>query len=571
MSGSLTRRQVVIGAAGVATTAACAGVGAPEGQVPRPSPHRMPLPTQRSGASLEPGTLFLPGQAQGRGLPPKAQATTPAWFRRAPAFFCPAPRTGGSVMLTFTAGGRYGLPHRLRSFTELPKLLAEARQLGTDIVYLIDWYEGAQGQDADEAVWNKGDYVPRQDLGGADALREGIAAIQAKGGRVLSYLELFTVAKVSTIGKKRGADWALVTREHREDGLYPDAHKLCPTAPGLDEYMVSTARRIVGELGFDGLHLDSYGYQRGWKCVADHGHPKGEGSVFDQGAVELARRVGEAIRAEKSDAVLMCEGPMIPNLYRHVSASQDWSVGELLTRWVWDQAGFTQVFTAHWSLDDIHQILALGHKLSLGGGFWHEEPPSAAPSAWLAKQLPDPVPQKPDRRFRRFYLEPFMRTLHAWRNAAILAGAPVPSIERATPRRWERDDSFDSHQGYAEVAADLRAAAALLDPIVSGRQLSAPTAHIKQLCTARAAMQPFLEGSTPRVADRGDDWLVWRFEGGARGTVLTMVNVGNEARSATVDGSGAFDELLTSSRVEARGGHVELQVPPHAVRLFCPA
>ncbi|MCA9491310.1 MAG: hypothetical protein KC621_15370 [Myxococcales bacterium] len=520
---------------------------------------------------MEPATLFVPGEVKGRGLPAKAEADTPAWFRQAPAFFCPAPRTGGSVMLTFTSGGRYGLPRRLKSFTELPKLLAEARQLGTDVLYLIDWYEGVPGEDADEAVWNKGDYVPRRDLGGEAALRDGIAAVHAKGGRVLSYLELFVIAKSSTIGKKKGEDWSLVTKEHREDGLYPNDHKLCPTAPGFDDYMIGMARKIVGDLGFDGLHLDSYGYQRGWKCIAKHGHAKGEASVFDQGAVDLARRVGEAIRAEKADAVMMCEGPMVPNMYRHVSASQDWSVGELLTRWVWDQQGSTQVFTAHWSLDDIHQIIALGHKLSLGGGFWHEAPPSGSPSAWLAKQLPDPTPNKRDRRFRRFYLEPFMRTIHAWRNAAILAGVPVPSIDRATPRRWERDEAFDTHEGYAGVAADLRAAAATLDPIVSGVQPSAPTAHIKKLCTARAALQPFLEGSTPEVAEKGDDWLAWRFEGGPRGTVLTMVNVGNEPRSATVQGSGRFEELLTGASVEARGGRVELQVPPHAVRLFRPA
>ncbi len=382
-----TRRQLLAAGAATLTTAACAGAGSTPGGdgATRPEPSPSPAPVDVP-PDWGPGTLFTPQDVSGRALPTAKHAPTPPWFRAAPAFYCPSPRSGGSVLLTFTGGGRYSLPRRISHFRELPELLAEARSLGTDVLYLIDWYEGAEGESAESALWNKGDYVPRADLGGTKALKAGLAEVHALGGRALSYLELFVIAKSSNIGKKRGKAWSLVTREGREDNLYPKDWKLCPAAPGMDDYMIAAAKRIVGDLGFDGLHLDSYGYQRGWKCTADHGHDKGKPEVFDSTVLDLTRRIHTAIRAEKSDAVLMCEGPKIPGLFRYVSASQDWSVGDVQTRWLWNQQGVTNAFTSHWSLDDIHQIIALGHKLSLGGGFWHEAPPGPSPVAWLKRK-----------------------------------------------------------------------------------------------------------------------------------------------------------------------------------------
>jgi len=56
-----------------------------------------------------------------------------------------------------------------RAFLELPRLLEDARAVGTDVVYLWDYWEASPFA-PEPHYFNKGDYIPRRDLGGASAL-----------------------------------------------------------------------------------------------------------------------------------------------------------------------------------------------------------------------------------------------------------------------------------------------------------------------------------------------------------------------------------------------------------------
>lgn len=522
------------------------------------------------GSTLPAATLFVPPRS-GPG-PDIAFTDTPRWFEDAPALFCPSPRSAGCVLLSYEDAAKFALSRQITSFDQLPTLLQQARSLGTDLLYLVDWYEGEPGADPSVYLWNKGDYVPRADLGGARGLKQAIEAVHRAGGRVMSYFEPFVIHKASTIGKAKGQAWSIKTATGYPEEPYPDDWKICPACGPARDHLVACARRIVGELGFDALHLDSAGFEHGWACVESaHGHAIGQASVFDDGMVALVRAVHAAVREANPEAVLMCEGPTVPRMFGEVSASEDWGVHTLVNRWVWDRAGRTSVFTAGWSLDDVHQILALGHKLSLGGRHWLDQPPGRSASAWLDANVPSPLPQRGSDALRRYLVDPWMRVVHQWRNGAILAGIAVPSIDAATPRRWDNPEDYRTPAGVERAVANLRAAARELDAAIGGSQEArrAATDHVATLATARRALQPLIRGTTPRsIPTARADAAAYAFEGGRKGGALTAVNVGNEAVTLDLPASGEARDLATGETFPSRGGRASVRVPPHGLRLM---
>ena len=126
----------------------------------------------------------------------------PAWFRDQGAMYSLGEGSGG----IYQAFPTLSLKTRIGSFQNLPKLLEEADSLGTNVVYLNDYWEGAS-EGGRPAYWNKGDYLPRRDMGGEPALREGIRCVHEQGGRVILYVEPFVTFYYSRIGKEKGQLW----------------------------------------------------------------------------------------------------------------------------------------------------------------------------------------------------------------------------------------------------------------------------------------------------------------------------------------------------------------------------
>lgn len=555
--------------AATAATAACGCTGQASA-----TPEERPGRTLRAartraatgGAGGELGTMFRPAKAD--PLPKVPWAETPPWFRDAGGLWCPAPRTGGASLLLFTERGKWSLPNRIKNFRELPELHAHGKLLGTDIVYLIDYYEGLPGADPEEYCWNKGEYVPRADLGGPEAFKAGIKAVHEAGGKVILYLEPFVINQASALGKDVGKAWSIRTKDGYPDDPYPDAWKLCPAERAVVDHLVGVAGRLVGEYGADGLHLDSYGFQRDWKCVESaHGHSAtGDPEVFNEGAKALVKALKAEITRHDKNAVLMCEGPRVAGLFASVSASQEWGANALVERWIWNAAGKVPVFTSGWNLDDLHQILALGHRLTLGAEYWHERPPAATLGAYLDKELPRPIPDKKDKRFRRFFGEDFFRVAHQFRNAGLLLGRPMPNIDHAAPRRWDREDAFNSHEGLVAILDELTGFAKTIDDALAGAELPAPTEHVRKLVEARTKLGPVLVDSSVTVVDTGDPaTAAYRFEG-PNGRAFTAVNVGSAAASISVP-KGRYTDLVSGEAAT----EADASVPGHAVRLWVPA
>ena len=79
----------------------------------------------------------------------------PKWWERSKSVYCPVTCSGagaalmqfGNPVLMFE-----GMKKRISSFLELPKFLDEARALGSNIVYLVEYWDGG--------YLNMGDFTP---------------------------------------------------------------------------------------------------------------------------------------------------------------------------------------------------------------------------------------------------------------------------------------------------------------------------------------------------------------------------------------------------------------------------
>lgn len=507
----------------------------------------------------EAGTLFPPGNAA--ALPRVHFTTAPEWLRWAGGLYCPAPRTAGSALLQF-ADPKHALSQQIQSFRQLPELLANARTLGTDILYLVDWYEGRSDLDPTNYCWNKGDYLVRSDLGGEEAFIDGIAAVHAQGGRVLLYLEPFVVEKGSALGRTEAERWAIRTAEGFPEEPYPDAWKMCPACAPWVEHLASVAARVTERYGADGLHLDSFGYQRGWSCVeTSHGHAPGDPEVFEAGCKSLVERLHREITMRRPDAAIMTEGPKLPGLFRWASASQEWGIGVLSQRWVWKAAGQVAVFTSGWNIEDLYQIVALGHRISLGADYWLTAPTETLAQT-LARLVPDGnVAVKRDERFRRFFAEDWFRAMHQHRNSRLLAGLAVPNIDHAAPRRWDRPEAFESQ---AALEAIIAQGSALREAVEAGPRPLAPTERVRALVTARRTLAPMLDGSVLSVLPSPSATAAGYRHEGPRGTAVMWVNAGIEPVDIELPRGTRWREHIYGE--DSGGGHTSL--PAHDLRCY---
>ncbi len=521
--------------------------------------------------------LFVPARAVEDAAAGIAFTQSPDWFRRCPALYVPTAESAGAGMLTYAGPTTTTLHERIDSFDRLPELLDQAEALGTNTIYLVDYYQGWPEQPRRFFWINKGDYAPRTDLGGAEAFRRGIEAIHARGGRIILYVEGFIISKRSEVGKAHGLEWTIMTPDGPPVQPYPGNWHMCSACPGWIEYLAGVCRRLVGDYGVDGIHVDSYGYQSDWRCVSgEHGHEQGKASVFNDGCVEVVRRLREAMHEEDSEAVALVEGPTMRPLFAHIDGCQDWGVHTLSRRWLWDAAGHTNVFATGWSLDDMHQILAMGHKLSLAGD-WLEAPEGASCAEWISATLPEQLPsprQKADI-LRRYFAERYFRALHKWRNAGLIMGLVMPGVDDLTPRRWLRPEMFRSTEALESLMGQVQTRAREIDEALGrgeGRPLPAAAEHLRRLVEARGRLSPIIDdGATVEVLSTDAEATAAYLFRSAAGRVITVVNVGDDAvevRLPAPDTTGRFRDEVTGDVVESGEDGLGVRYGGHSVRML---
>ncbi len=280
------------------------------------------------------------------------------------------------------------IPGKIKSFLELPSLLAEAQALGTNVLYLNDYWEGVD-EGGMSPYTNKGDYIPRLDLGGEEAFIQGIDGVHQFGGKVVLYVEPFIVYLWSIVGQANGESWG-GRNELGElwgiklyDLIYPnyeDYYTMVAPFAGWQNQLVSIAERLVGQYEADGIFLDSYAWQMNRPMRNNANEIFYTAQQYSQGVLDLAGLVRSAIRRIKSNAIVMGETTAGP-IARHWDGglNADFGFGNIWGKFKGPERliaspvryGIPEVrmFGNGVDLNGLHQFFAAGHNLALCSNF----------------------------------------------------------------------------------------------------------------------------------------------------------------------------------------------------------
>lgn len=315
------------------------------------------FPSSSRGLLVAVLPLVVPLSAVGSEPRYPSRSDIPEWWRNTRAFYCPWENSGaGASLMQFKAHRDEGF----ESFNDLDKVLDDARRLGTSVLYLVGYWE--------PDYEHKAEYRPKLKWGGDTAFRQGIEKVHRLGGRVIVYLEAFIISRNTDLGRTKGPQWAMMDETGSYYSYYGtgDRFYLMYPGPGSDwtDYIVEIAARLARDFRIDGVHLDSYGLQWGWK---DHNpaHPEGrDPESFNRGAVELVRRVREQMRKHVPDAVVILEGAEHTALLDVCDGAQIESLA-VINRKTWAAHGRYPVFTSSFSIEEMGRILDEGHNLAL--------------------------------------------------------------------------------------------------------------------------------------------------------------------------------------------------------------
>jgi len=551
MMTSWTRRQFLAAATAGPALATFSG----EGRTTLCSSMPGIPPQLRPGADGE-TPLHLPSTVGGAGV---RFANTPNWAREAPALFVPDTLSAGSGLLHFPHSVL--LRDQIKSFHDLPALVEQAQSIGTNIVYLVDWYEGG---------WTKkGDYLPDPEFGGEPAFRQGLAAAHRAGGRIILYVEGLIAEKSTNIARQHGAEWSIIGKNNQPiENPFPGNWKMCPATAGWASHLEDVSRRVAA-YGADGIYWDDWGDPEEYACHSSaHHHPIGQTQVYDNGQIAIARRVRAALEAGRPDgAIMVTEGNFRQPLFEFVDGSLSWSMSYFMTRWAWNSQGGTDTFVPCFSLDDWNQAVAVGAKLACPLQFL-SPPPGQSAVAFLDGELAKWNPER-----GKVITPSIVWGLNKWRNAGLILGLRVPGLGDigAFPLAMGGEAPRD-------FLEELRPRAAAIDSALDRRQAPAATAYLKALLTARGSLARLIDhgSSVEQVGPRQNPAAghvppgaaAWRFTG-ANGIALTTVNVADEpCQVAFPNVSGTWRDAVTGEEFVARGGTLTVSVPAHRARLL---
>jgi len=331
-------------------------------------------------------------------LQPEVTYPAPDWLRYAGAIYANRLDGAGGAFLAvereYEAANNRILPvvhledQLLYDYRNLPKLLEEAKSVGTNVLYLVDWYEKADFSDLSEEerkkysapdyqmlihrpYWNKGDYLPRTVMGGEEAFIEGIKAVHERGGKVIVYVEPFILGVFTKTGRKHGPDWCGYHKDRKLVEAYEAYYTMLFENPDWQDYLAEMCAHLVRDYGIDGIFYDSMGWQWNRRMYDKDGrrHTCDENSL---GLLELIRKTRAAISAVNPEAVIMSEsgsGPLLWHLDGGLTCDLCWPntgyikhVVSAPTRYAFPQSN---LFSCGVDFNDLYQYFAAGINLAL--------------------------------------------------------------------------------------------------------------------------------------------------------------------------------------------------------------
>lgn len=161
-----------------------------------------------------------------------------------------------------------GIVHRFR---DIPRLLAEARDLGLNHLLFAGWHRG--GFDCGFPL-----YEPDEDLGSPHELETGVRSILDSGGHVTFYLNARLANLETDAADGFIPDNAVILQDGtlqiesygRQDIRFA---AMCNQSPGWPARLKEAVRHILDKLGGDGVYLDQVSMAPTCTCCASsHGH-----------------------------------------------------------------------------------------------------------------------------------------------------------------------------------------------------------------------------------------------------------------------------------------------------------
>lgn len=292
----------------------------------------------------------------------------PTWFKEAGGIYSFSGGGAGGIYMKYPGRQLY---NTIKNFKDLPLLLDEAHSLGTDIVYLWNYWEGFSSDDK-RPYPNKGDYIPLSSLGGEKDLKIGIEEIHKRGGRIIVYVEPFIISKNSRIGKKYGELISIRYPNGKLMEFYKNTYTMNPYSAVWRKHLKAIVKRLVGEYDVDGIFLDSYSWRMNNAFISNEEGIKRTALEYSVGMLDLIREIRGLVQQIKSDAIVMGEttsGPVWQCWDGGLSADFAWQIednkGRIVTSPI--KYGMPQVnFISNGrNLSQLNQIFAAGHNLAL--------------------------------------------------------------------------------------------------------------------------------------------------------------------------------------------------------------
>ncbi|MCX6623763.1 MAG: DUF6259 domain-containing protein, partial [Acidobacteria bacterium] len=219
-------------------------------------------------------------------------------------------------------GGCGGTAICLNDFSELAE---NYRQRPVD---LHEYAFHSRGSARDN-VHTDGDNILRDDLGGAPALKKGVAAVHELGYRFAFYIEGYIVHEASELAKSgKAARWSVMHKDGSITGAYTKQgfFHMCPGSTEWQDYLAGAASRLVGETGADGIRLDSLGFYFLPCYNPAHRHDSPFG--YNRWLQQLLEKVSRAVRAVNPECVLTTEAPAdFYSQWFHGALHQTWTIG----------------------------------------------------------------------------------------------------------------------------------------------------------------------------------------------------------------------------------------------------
>ncbi|UCH35474.1 MAG: hypothetical protein JSV65_03745, partial [Armatimonadota bacterium] len=160
-------------------------------------------------------------------------------------------------------------------------------------------------------VHTDGDNVVREDMGGAAAMRNGIAALHHLGLHATLYIEGYIVHKESELAKSGKAErWSVMRRDGGITGNYTSQgfYHMCPGCVEWQDHLAHTVERLLRETGADGVRLDSLGFYflPCYNPAHEHDTPFG----YNDWMKQLLSKVRRAALSANPNALLTTEAPV---------------------------------------------------------------------------------------------------------------------------------------------------------------------------------------------------------------------------------------------------------------------